>query len=146
MYVTYAFYQENELVEALSAYHNNHLWGKSSSKTLKPIPWMQLDRFKRAVRRLEDIEQSGYSSRRLDKEDQTNESLYIEDIFIAIKTTRRYHFPRVGVLLDTWISLANESVSLAVLLYYARKWFDGASHSFTLGTIVIIMIDKTWFR
>ncbi|KAG9469365.1 hypothetical protein GDO78_020698 [Eleutherodactylus coqui] len=39
---------------------------------------------------------------------KANASLQIEDVFIAIKTTRKYHRSRLDLLLQTWISKAKE--------------------------------------
>ena len=45
-------------------------------------------------------------------QDSRNESLTnIEDIFIAIKTTEKYHKTRLKLLTDTWIPQALNSVS-----------------------------------
>ncbi|XP_028675509.1 beta-1,3-N-acetylglucosaminyltransferase radical fringe isoform X1 [Erpetoichthys calabaricus] len=38
----------------------------------------------------------------------SNEPLHLEDIFIAVKTTRKYHKSRLDLLFQTWISRANE--------------------------------------
>ncbi|NWZ42657.1 MFNG acetylglucosaminyltransferase, partial [Brachypodius atriceps] len=38
----------------------------------------------------------------------TEGSLTLEDIFIAVKTTKRFHQSRVELLLDTWISQASQ--------------------------------------
>ncbi|XP_069712429.1 beta-1,3-N-acetylglucosaminyltransferase manic fringe [Phaenicophaeus curvirostris] len=39
---------------------------------------------------------------------RTKESLTLGDIFIAVKTTKRFHQSRMELLLDTWISQARE--------------------------------------
>ncbi|NWH71984.1 MFNG acetylglucosaminyltransferase, partial [Piaya cayana] len=39
---------------------------------------------------------------------RTEESLTLGDIFIAVKTTKRFHQSRMELLLDTWISQARE--------------------------------------
>ncbi|XP_040449925.1 beta-1,3-N-acetylglucosaminyltransferase manic fringe isoform X1 [Falco naumanni] len=39
---------------------------------------------------------------------RTEESLTLGDIFIAVKTTKRFHQSRMELLLDTWISRARE--------------------------------------
>lgn len=36
--------------------------------------------------------------------------LVLEDIFIAVKTTRKYHMSRLELLIKTWISQAKEHV------------------------------------
>jgi len=41
---------------------------------------------------------------------------YIEDVFIALKSTRSNHYTRVKLLLDTWISMAPDSVSFINIL------------------------------
>ncbi|XP_075357307.1 beta-1,3-N-acetylglucosaminyltransferase manic fringe isoform X5 [Mycteria americana] len=42
---------------------------------------------------------------------KTEGSLTLGDIFIAVKTTKRFHQSRMELLLDTWISRAREQVS-----------------------------------
>lgn len=42
---------------------------------------------------------------------RTEGSLTLGDIFIAVKTTKRFHQSRMELLLDTWISQAREQVS-----------------------------------
>ncbi|KAM9582038.1 beta-1,3-N-acetylglucosaminyltransferase manic fringe isoform 1-T1 [Guaruba guarouba] len=42
------------------------------------------------------------------EEYRTEGSLTLEDIFIAVKTTKRFHQSRMELLLDTWISRARE--------------------------------------
>lgn len=42
-------------------------------------------------------------------------SLTLGDIFIAVKTTKRFHHSRMELLLDTWISQASEQVSVWIL-------------------------------
>lgn len=41
-------------------------------------------------------------------------SLMLGDIFIAVKTTKRFHQSRMELLLDTWISQTREQVSIWV--------------------------------
>lgn len=50
---------------------------------------------------------SGYRSQDL---------LMLEDIFIAVKTTRKYHLSRLELLIKTWISQAKEHVRRAAHL------------------------------
>lgn len=45
---------------------------------------------------------------------RTEGSLTLGDIFIAVKTTKRFHQSRMELLLDTWISRAREQVSLGI--------------------------------
>lgn len=45
---------------------------------------------------------------------RTEGSLSLGDIFIAVKTTKRFHQSRMELLLDTWISRAREQVSVWV--------------------------------
>lgn len=40
------------------------------------------------------------------------ESLELKDIFIAVKTTKKYHRSRLELLIQTWISQAKEQVRL----------------------------------
>lgn len=46
---------------------------------------------------------------------RTEGSLTLEDIFIAVKTTKRFHQSRMELLLDTWISQASQQVSFWIL-------------------------------
>ena len=41
---------------------------------------------------------------------KTFESLELKDIFIAVKTTKKYHKTRLELLIETWISKAKEQV------------------------------------
>lgn len=43
---------------------------------------------------------------------RTLESLELKDIFIAVKTTKKYHRTRLELLIETWISEAKEQVSI----------------------------------
>lgn len=43
----------------------------------------------------------------------SRDPLELKDIFIAVKTTRKYHKSRVGLLIQTWISQAKEQVRIA---------------------------------
>lgn len=40
------------------------------------------------------------------------ESLELKDIFIAVKTTKKYHRSRLKLLIETWISEAKEQVRI----------------------------------
>lgn len=46
---------------------------------------------------------------------RTEGSLTLGDIFIAVKTTKRFHQSRMELLLDTWISQASQQVSFWIL-------------------------------
>ena len=35
----------------------------------------------------------------------------LEEVFISVKTTRKYHYPRLIILLETWVSLVRSQVS-----------------------------------
>lgn len=54
--------------------------------------------------------------------------LVLKDIFIAVKTTRKYHKSRLELLIQTWISQAKEQVSIRLqvfLFFWLRfilKW------------------------
>lgn len=39
-------------------------------------------------------------------------SIWLGEMFIAVKTTKKFHQSRVGLLLDTWISQVKEQVSV----------------------------------
>lgn len=43
---------------------------------------------------------------------RTLESLQLKDIFIAVKTTKKYHRTRLELLIETWISEAKEQVRI----------------------------------
>ncbi|KAF6038141.1 hypothetical protein EB796_003550 [Bugula neritina] len=43
-------------------------------------------------------------------------SLYIEKVFIALNTTRKFHSQRVQLLLDTWITQAKQSFGSEIYL------------------------------
>lgn len=43
---------------------------------------------------------------------RTLESLELKDIFIAVKTTKKYHRTRLELLIETWISEAKEQVRI----------------------------------
>lgn len=43
---------------------------------------------------------------------RTLESLELKDIFIAVKTTKKYHRSRLELLIETWISEAKEQVRI----------------------------------
>lgn len=45
-----------------------------------------------------------------------NRPTSLSDIFIAVKTTKKFHDTRVKLLLDTWIPLARQSVSYSAVL------------------------------
>uniref|UniRef100_A0A3Q2YMA1 RFNG O-fucosylpeptide 3-beta-N-acetylglucosaminyltransferase n=1 Tax=Hippocampus comes TaxID=109280 RepID=A0A3Q2YMA1_HIPCM len=59
--------------------------------------------------------------------------LELKDIFIAVKTTRKYHKSRVELLIQTWISQAKEQVRIALcckmsveydkFIESQKKWF-----------------------
>lgn len=46
------------------------------------------------------------------EEYRTQGSLTLGDVFIAVKTTKRFHQSRMELLLDTWITRAREQVSV----------------------------------
>lgn len=46
------------------------------------------------------------------EEYRTQRSLSLGDVFIAVKTTKRFHQSRMELLLDTWITRAREQVSV----------------------------------
>lgn len=43
---------------------------------------------------------------------RTVESLELKDVFIAVKTTKKYHRTRLELLIETWISEAKEQVRI----------------------------------
>ena len=64
------------------------------------------------VKTLTDIQNFDFSNSHISR------PTYIEDILIAIKTSKKFHRNRLQVLLDTWISQALHSVSLPHPGYY----------------------------
>lgn len=50
---------------------------------------------------------------------RTGDLLELKDIFIAVKTTRKYHKSRLELLVRTWISQAKEQVRRAVVMVFA---------------------------
>lgn len=54
----------------------------------------------------------------------TEGNLTLGDIFIAVKTTKRFHQSRMELLLDTWISRAREQV---------RVWIWAAEGCLAVG-------------
>lgn len=46
----------------------------------------------------------------------------LEDIFIAMKSTYKYHKTRLPLLLDTWVPLARQSVSIGHLSVDSSFW------------------------
>lgn len=76
---------------------------------------------------------------------KTEGNLTLGDVFIAVKTTRRFHQSRMELLLDTWISRAREQVSMWLCgfglqrVYMARGVY-GEAHSQQkqrLGTVLL---------
>lgn len=55
-------------------------------------------------------------ARRKNSLDSTSSNLELKDIFIAVKTTGRFHRTRLALLFDTWISKTKEHVSSLQLL------------------------------
>lgn len=53
---------------------------------------------------------------------RTEGSLTLGDIFIAVKTTKRFHQSRMELLLDTWISRAREQVSVWIWTREGGVW------------------------
>lgn len=49
-----------------------------------------------------------------------NKPTTLSDIYIAVKTTKKFHESRVQLLLDTWIPLARQSVS-NIIIYIIIK-------------------------
>lgn len=48
--------------------------------------------------------------------------LLLEDIFIAVKTTRKYHMSRLELLMKTWISQAREHVRSSSIMFSCPSW------------------------
>lgn len=78
---------------------------------------------------------------------RTEGSLTLGDIFIAVKTTKKFHQSRVELLLDTWISQASEQVSVWILtrekvLVMGRDGVSGqgdkSQRKGKLGTVVLL--------
>lgn len=67
------------------------------------------------------------------------ESLELKDIFIAVKTTRKYHKTRLELLFQTWISRARGQVS-------AGPRFTPAASTLGLSTAHTVRLWKTGLR
>ena len=57
----------------------------------------------------------GLSSFYASKASQEDSKDILKELFISVKTTQKYHFPRVIVQLETWASLVKEQVILLIL-------------------------------
>lgn len=62
---------------------------------------------------------SGRNGDGLSLRSRTGDLLELKDIFIAVKTTRKYHKSRLELLIRTWISQAKEQVRRAAVLFFA---------------------------
>lgn len=51
------------------------------------------------------------------------EDISADDIFIAVKTTKKFHQSRLNLLLDTWISRNTQQVSQQYYIIIRRIWF-----------------------
>ena len=59
----------------------------------------------------------------------THPKLKLEDIFIAVKTTGRFHQTRLALLLETWISRSKAHVSLCSLQRHQSYSLSCLTHS-----------------
>ncbi|KAJ4941672.1 hypothetical protein JOQ06_011549 [Pogonophryne albipinna] len=48
--------------------------------------------------------------------------LKLEDIFIAVKTTGRFHETRLALLLETWISRTKAHISSRAVMFWGCRW------------------------
>jgi hypothetical protein len=64
----------------------------------------------------------------------------IEDMFISVKTTKKYHKGRLDLLLDTWVSLARDQVSSKQLDFINFIPFSHFPLSFCLVFIFIFVV------
>lgn len=53
------------------------------------------------------------------QEYRSHDKLELKDIFIAVKTTRKYHKSRLELLIQTWVSQAKEQVSTTPVFHVA---------------------------
>lgn len=49
------------------------------------------------------------------KHSAVGKGLLLEDLFIAVKTTHKFHQTRIKLLLDTWISRVKEQVGMNIM-------------------------------
>lgn len=52
----------------------------------------------------------GMNTRYVKKDTERKAKDVLNDLFISVKTTQKYHYPRVIVQLETWASLVKEQV------------------------------------
>ena len=45
----------------------------------------------------------------------------LDDVFISVKTTKKFHESRVSLQLETWFNLAREQVSFSSIYFYRRR-------------------------
>lgn len=92
---------------------------------------------------------------------RNTDQLELKDIFIAVKTTRKYHRSRLKLLIQTWVSQAKEQVSDAaghaisfgekwgvnILCYYAISSADillGPVCFFCIACKIILIVQPQW--
>ena len=63
----------------------------------------------------------------------SHDPLALKDIFIAVKTTKKYHKSRLELLIHTWVSQAKEHVSRAAVIYSCGCSFN--------STVLFIRLD-----
>ena len=54
----------------------------------------------------------------------------LEEVFISVKTTRKFHYPRLIILLETWVSLVRSQVSNYQIYTAEQKWVVKRYHDF----------------
>uniref|UniRef100_A0A8B9F689 O-fucosylpeptide 3-beta-N-acetylglucosaminyltransferase n=1 Tax=Amazona collaria TaxID=241587 RepID=A0A8B9F689_9PSIT len=84
------------------------------AREIARYPWLREGMSQKPEQRSKASPEGGGGRRQEDpqvhgpEEYRTEGSLTLEDIFIAVKTTKRFHQSRMELLLDTWISRARE--------------------------------------
>lgn len=112
---------KNVISKASPSRETFRLSGGTQSDIMELFLKKQTQRWKESHTAIKTLNNRQLISRRSAGKLQAASSLFIEDVFIGIKSTKRYHAQRLSLLLDTWIPQANDSVSvkenLAIQLY-----------------------------
>ena len=73
----------------------------------------------------ENTEPSDISVRSETTTDNSEPRLTIEDVFLSVKTTKKFHRSRLDVILQTWFKLARDQVRVQLLKCSFRSEFEG---------------------
>ena len=78
---------------------------------------------------------SSFYGRKASQEDSKD---VLKELFISVKTTQKYHFPRVIVQLETWASLVKEQV-ITFITFEKRNYFE--EHVLVIKYFTFHLID-----